>query len=161
MYTNTFEILTTNQPTNQSVNQQNKPSNQLINVSKSMPKIEKKMIKPETESETKKIFKTNKFPKEMNYNNNKYLFLGMAYNEYYNQYYLLYEYEVQSDISNILEKEQMKYLNYKIYNYILVKINKSKPEIIHAIGPRTKININDVVYLSYGTFQLGPLVIKN
>ena len=48
----------------------------------------------------------------------------------------------------------------KIMSYVLVTFNNDKINIIHRIAPRNKIEIGDVVYLSMGTFQLGPLNIK-
>lgn len=93
-------------------------------------------------------------------NNELYTLVGLAINEYYNQYYLLYESQPAPN-NNIVLGENLSYLNYHINSYLLAKMHNAKPEVLHNIGPRAKINIGDVVYLSAGTFQLGPLVIKS
>ena len=93
-------------------------------------------------------------------NNETYNLMGLAINEYYNQYYLLYESNPAPN-NNIILGENLSYLNYHINSYVLAKMHDNKPEVLHNIGPRAKININDVVYLSAGTLQLGPLVIKS
>jgi hypothetical protein len=114
--------------------------------------------------ERKNIF--NKIKKEMiqtttKYNNNNYNILGIATNKFYDQYFYIFENVVKQKLSNPLLVEQLKYMeNNKIFQYLLVKMQKDKPKIIHWIGPRNKININDVVYLSLGIIQLGPLVIN-
>jgi hypothetical protein len=53
----------------------------------------------------------------------------------------------------------IKYSNFKKYNYILVQNQNENIKIIHAFTQRYKINVNDIVYLSVGVFELGPLVI--
>jgi hypothetical protein len=45
-------------------------------------------------------------------------------------------------------------------SYILVTFHDNKINIVHRIAPRNKIEIGDVVYLSMGTFELGPLNIR-
>lgn len=75
----------------------------------------------------------------------------------------------------LLKVDETKYLNDKLYSYLLVKIstkqqnNKSKEStqeqlpraiIVHSVGPRSKINFNDLVYFSVASFQLGPLLVK-
>jgi hypothetical protein len=60
----------------------------------------------------------------------------------------------------ILKADETKYLKDKLYQYILVKIKNDKPKVIHAVGPRSKINFNDMIYFSLHSFQLGPLLIK-
>jgi hypothetical protein len=102
-----------------------------------------------------------------------YKLLGAAYNEYFNQYFLIYEIPMKensvklqnsnNDVFNnyMNEKDSMeKYQN--LYGYFLGKVNNKTKEVepIHKFGPRTKIEINDVIYLALGTFQLGPLTIK-
>jgi hypothetical protein len=76
-------------------------------------------------------------------------------------YYFIYELKVSSSRTNTLISEELEYNTYQVYEYILVKYDGNTPKVVHSIGPREKININDVVYLSLGTFELGPLVIKS
>lgn len=95
------------------------------------------------------------------YKTNKYNLIGSAVNEYYKQYYYLYEFLTKQNINDLDIDEEMKYLdNNRIYEYLLVKNHKNKQVVEHYVGPRNKININDVIYFSLGNFQLGPLVIK-
>lgn len=110
--------------------------------------------------------------KEFEVNGKKYNLIGTASNEYYNQYFLVYEREVPAENVNkeftpddkfsnyFKEKDNMDELNNKLYEYILGKVNKDQPEVIYNIGARSKISTKDVVYFSLGTFQLGPLVVK-
>ena len=111
--------------------------------------------------------------KEFEVNGKKYNLIGTASNEYYNQYFLIYEREVPAENVNkeftpddkfsnyFREKDNMDEVNNnKLYEYILGKVNKDQPEVIYNIGPRSKISSKDVVYFSLGTFQLGPLVVK-
>lgn len=82
----------------------------------------------------------------------KFDYMGIAYNKYYTQYYIIYERYV----------ENMNDDSFKLFEYRLVKLNKDKqPEIVHQFGPRAKVNLEDVVYFSYGVFQLGPLLVTN
>jgi len=109
------------------------------------------------------ITKSNKnVPEEIDYKGNNYKYLGTATNVYYNQYFYIFENNIEQDTKKMQVEEELKYIkNNKIYQYLLVKMHKDNdPQIIHWVGPRNKININDVVYLSLATFQLGPLVIN-
>lgn len=104
--------------------------------------------------------KSDKFPNNILYDNNKYNFIGVAYNEYYNQYYLVYENIINSSTLQ-LPGDNLDYVNYKVASYILAKMNDNKElSISHVVGPRNKINYNEIVYFSCGNFQLGPLTIK-
>jgi len=110
--------------------------------------------------------------KELEVKNKKYKLIGTASNDYYNQYFLLYEREVPPENVNkqftpddkfnnyFREKDNMDELKNKMYEYILGKVNKEEPEVVYTVGNRSKINIKDVVHFSLGTFQLGPLVVK-
>lgn len=116
-------------------------------------------------------------PLNIKYENEYYKYIGNASNPYYNQHFLLYESEIEPNKTNVL-RDKLDYINYKIYSYLLVKLKNSNLEdqqtkhildlatnssvvVEHYIGPRNKININDVVYFSFGTFQLGPLEIRS
>lgn len=95
-------------------------------------------------------------------NNNTFKLLGVAYNEYYNQYFLLYEHVIKTNNYNNYLEENLNNLRTQVAEYVLAKIRgKSNIEIIHEVGPRNKINYNEVVYFSFGNFQLGPLVVRN
>jgi hypothetical protein len=102
----------------------------------------------------------SKLEKNIDYNDNIYSLLGLAENKSYRQYYFIYESKVNSSRTNTLINEELKYNNYQIYEYILVKYDANTPQVVHYIGPRNKINIDDIVYLSLGSFELGPLIIK-
>ena len=119
----------------------------LIIKSETKPKV-KSEIKPKSEikSEIKRI------PKKIIEDKKKYILLGNATNEYYNQNYLIYEYEVNY-------KPEEKRLT-KLYEYLLVSIIDNKPKIQFKYAPRTKININDTTYLAQGPLQQGPFFIK-
>lgn len=103
----------------------------------------------------------SKLEKNMEYKNNSYSLLGLAENKSYRQYYFIYESKVSSSRTNTLISEELEYNTYQVYEYILVKYDGNTPKVVHYVGPREKININDIVYLSLGTFELGPLVIKS
>jgi hypothetical protein len=99
-------------------------------------------------------------PKTHQYDNNEYNLVATASNDYYSQHYYLYEFLTKQNVKLDYE-ENLKYIkNNQVYEYLLVKIRKNKVEVSHYIGPRNKININDIVYFSLGNFQLGPLKIK-
>ena len=104
--------------------------------------------------------KTNTANNIVKYKKSDYKLLGTATNIYYNLYFYIYENLVKQTINEPLLEEQYKYMKNKNYQYILVKKYNNEPKIIHWISPRNKINLNDVVYLSMGSFQLGPLLIK-
>jgi hypothetical protein len=104
--------------------------------------------------------KSDKYPSQISINNSTYYLLGYATNPYYEQYYLLYENEVINKLNNPEVCNDLKYLNFRLFQYILVKMRKDIPVVKHIIAPRTKINIGDNVYLSLGVFQLGPLAIS-
>jgi hypothetical protein len=111
--------------------------------------------------EIKPILENNLYPIEIKYENLKYNLLGYVYNTAYRQYYLLYE-TVNSQLNtNLVLREKLDNLDTQVFTYALVKIGKSKPIVKYIFGPRTKININDVVYLSQGPLQLGPLIVDN
>ena len=101
-------------------------------------------------------------PNNINVSSKEFNLLGVAYNEYYNQYYLLYEHVIKTNNDNNYLEDNLNNLSNQIAEYILAKIKDNKNiEIIHEISPRNKINYNEVVYLSYGNFQLGPLLVKS
>jgi hypothetical protein len=80
------------------------------------------------------------------------------------------EIEITNDFNSIYEDiyvkpplipvNETKYLINHLHEYRLVKMEDKVPKIMHKVGPRKKINLNDIVYFSYGAFELGPLVIK-
>jgi hypothetical protein len=88
----------------------------------------------------------SKFPLKYN----EYKFTGLVSNEYYKQFFVLYEKE-------FIDLE-MKEMVDKLYSYILVKNIDGQLKIIHNIPPRTRVKPGDNIYFSYGNLQLGPLV---
>lgn len=131
----------------------------------------------------KEIKKDSKVPLFMVHKNKKYNYFGIATNRYYEQYYLVYEYNTTiSNNETPFLRENSEYMKDGLYEYILVKkegkkstlisdddpnkIKKSTKKIndfkvIHEVNPRTRINYGDIVYFSYGSFELGPLTIEN
>jgi hypothetical protein len=103
---------------------------------------------------------SDKYPTQISINDTTYNLLAYAVNPYYEQYYLLYENIIIDKINNPEVCNDLKYLNFRLFNYVLVKMRKDTPVIKHIIAPRSKINIEDNVYFSLGVFQLGPLHIK-
>ena len=103
----------------------------------------------------------SKLEKSLDYKNNEYSLLGLAENKSYRQFYFIYESKVNSSRTNTLINEELAYNSYQIYEYILVKYDGNEPKVVHHVGPRNKISVDDTVYLSLGTFELGPLIIKN
>jgi hypothetical protein len=123
-------------------------------------KEESKEIQDEKISNTLKNFTLQGPPKTFKYKSINYNLVATASNDYYSQYYYLYEFLTKQKIK-LDNEENLNYIkNNKIYEYLLVKIHKNNPEVSHYIGPRNKININDIVYFSLGNFQLGPLKIN-
>lgn len=104
--------------------------------------------------------KSDKYPNQISINDNTYNLLAYAINPYYEQYYLLYENIIDDKVNNPEVCNDLKYLNFRLFNYILVKMRKDTPVVKHIIAPRMKINIRDNIYFSLGVFQLGPLHIK-
>lgn len=104
----------------------------------------------------------NGIPLNINYKDINYKLLGIAFNPYFKQYYYIFEQKVETNIKNVLINEELEYIkNNQIYSYLLVKMHNNKPIVVNWVGPRNKINIDDVVYLALGSFQLGPLSIKS
>ncbi len=128
--------------------------------------IDTKLVKPNGEVTVKKVNSEVKgevkgdVKGEIKYNNLDFKLIGVAVNEYFNQYYYLYEYETKVKLDRVEPNEELAYLNNKAYEYLLVKTHNNKQEVAHYVGPRNKIQINDVVYFAVGIFQIGPLVIK-
>jgi hypothetical protein len=100
-------------------------------------------------------------PSELKKDNKIFHLLGVAFNEYYNQYYLVYENIIKTNADNNYVEDNLNNMRTQVAEYILAKIkDKDSIEIVHEIGPRNKINNNDVVYFAYGNFQLGPLMLR-
>ena len=110
--------------------------------------------------EIKPLLEKYKYPIDLKHNKLNYNLLGIAYNTFYRQYYLVYETKTKQINTNLVLRERLDNLEYTTFTYALVKMEKSQPVIKYIFGPRTKININDVVYLSQGPLQLGPLLIS-
>jgi len=94
--------------------------------------------------------------------NIEYLLLGYANNKYYNQKFLIYESLNNNNkkTNNTFITNNFEYINNPQYNYALVKnTDNNTLKVLNIFGPRNKININDIVNLSYGVFQMGPLEI--
>jgi len=133
-------------------------SNQVVQESNQVIQESNKVVQ-----ESNKVVQESKLnnpPLTYEYKKNNYNLVALASNDYYSQYYYLYE-TITKQNNEVYNEENLKYIkNYQIYEYLLVKIRKNKLEVSHYIGPRNKININDIVYFSLGNFQLGPLKIK-
>jgi len=113
----------------------------------------------------KKELNNFKIPNKIKDNGNVYNLLGSANNDHYDQKYVIYESPEITDPTNLKNiaptlNENMKWMKTKIMSYVLVTFHDNKINIVHRIAPRNKIEIGDVVYLSMGTFELGPLDIR-
>lgn len=112
--------------------------------------------------------------KTINIDNNNYTFIGIAYNEYYDMKYVIYEFLINNN-KNIEKKSDDVFNNYfddkdnlgnkfNQYRYLLGRIvkedNNEVVEIIHDVGIRRKIKNNDYITVSQGPIQLGLLTVK-
>jgi hypothetical protein len=102
----------------------------------------------------RKITKRKAIIKFIIYNDTIYKLLGKASNTYTNTYFHVFEHKIRN-------KELRNVKNNQIYKYILVKIYKNKPYVVHYINPRSKIKINDIVYFKLPSSGLGPFTISN
>ena len=123
--------------------------------------VHKRNILAETIPEEKSTIQASLYPLEIKNSGLTYNLLGYVYNTAYRQYYLIYEAINKQINPNLVLREKLDNMDVQTYNYALVKIEKSKPVIKYIFGPRNKININDVVYLSQGPLQIGPLIVDN
>ena len=73
-------------------------------------------------------------------------YIGLVANQYYKQFYIIYEKEY-----NNYQRED------KLYEYLLVKKIEDNFKVVYNIPPRSKVEPGDNIYFSYGNFQLGPL----
>jgi hypothetical protein len=94
-------------------------------------------------------------------NNDKYHLLGIAYNNVYKQYYLIYEFRVLQNKDDLILRDNMINMKIQLYNYALVQIENNKEVIKYIFGPREKINSNDITYFHQGFIKLGPFIINN
>jgi hypothetical protein len=133
---------------------------QLVN-EKPVAEAHKQQIMGEIMPEIKSMQDSNLYPIEITNAGLKYNLLGYVYNTAYRQYYLLYEAINRQINPNLVFREKLDNMNVQVFTYALVKIEKSNPVIKYIFGPRNKININDVVYLSQGPLQIGPLIVDN
>lgn len=93
------------------------------------------------------INENNNIKLKVNLNYLDYIFNGYLTNNYYNIQYLVYIKPINTDIINDL-----------LYSYIAVKIIEEEYKIIHKIPPRQKIENSEIVWINYGSIQLGPLI---
>ena len=75
-----------------------------------------------------------------------YKFKGLVANQYYKQFYIIYEKEY-----NNYQRED------KLYEYLLVKKVEDNFKVIYNIPPRSKVEPGVSYIFSYGNFQIGPL----
>ena len=128
---------------------------------KPVAEAHKQQIMGEINPEIKPMLDNSLYPIEIKNAGLKYNLLGYVYNTAYRQYYLIYEAVNKQINPNLVLREKLDSMDVQSFNYALVKIEKSIPVIKYIFGPRNKININDVVYLSQGPLQLGPLIVDN
>jgi hypothetical protein len=133
-----------------------------------LPKKDEKLVKTdETLSFSSKETSTIIQNKEIKYsdtiidNNDKYHLLGIAYNNVYKQYYLIYEFRVLQNKDDLNLRDNMINMKIQLYNYALVQIENNKEVIKYIFGPREKINSNDIIYFHQGFIKLGPFIINN
>ncbi len=136
-----------------------KPNGDELNI-KPLGQAHREQIIGEAIGEVKtQLTSPNGYPLEITNQNLKYHLLGYAHNIPYKQYYLIYEAVNKQLNPNLVLREKLDNFEAQVFTYALVKITESKPDIKYIFGPRAKINTGDVVYLSQGPLQIGPLKI--
>jgi len=90
----------------------------------------------------------NKLNIKIKFTYKNYNYVGIAANNYYNLEFLVYAKPYDGDST----------LNDKLFEYIFVKIIDNNYKIYYTLPPRTKINKLEAIWISYGNYQLGPLV---
>jgi hypothetical protein len=85
---------------------------------------------------------------KINFLYNDYNYVGIAANNYYHLEFLVYAKPYDGDST----------LNDKLFEYIFIKIIDNEYKIYYKLPPRTKINKLEAIWISYGNYQLGPLV---
>lgn len=99
-------------------------------------------------------------PLDITHNDITYNLLGVSKNDIFNHYYLIYENKIRQ-VGNITVVENLEFLNFQLYTYILVKIINNKPFVFYVVPARDKININDTLYIYIGDNGfIGPMDIK-
>ena len=133
-----------------------------------LPKNNEKLIKTDetlyvSSKETSTIIQNEeiKYSDTIIDNNDKYHLLGIAYNNVYKQYYLIYEFRVLQNKDDLILRDNMINMKIQLYNYALVQIENNKEVIKYIFGPREKINSNDIIYFHQGFIKLGPFIINN
>jgi len=133
-----------------------------------LPKNDKTLIKTDEtlsfpSNETSTIIHNDeiKYSDTIIDNNDKYHLLGIAYNNVYKQYYLIYEFRVLQNKDDLILRDNMINMKIQLYNYALVQIENNKEVIKYIFGPREKINSNDIIYFHQGFIKLGPFIINN
>jgi hypothetical protein len=101
----------------------------------------------------------NKYPLEIIYKNQTYNLLGFTYNTFYEQYYLIYEFKIRQINHNLVFREVLDNFDIQVYKYALVKNENNNHIVKYVFGPRSKVNINDIVYFNKGIIQIGPLLV--
>ena len=140
----------------QKISNLTKPANE-----RPVGEVHKRNILAESIPEEKPTIQASLYPLEIKHSRLTYNLLGYVYNTAYRQYYLIYEAVNKQLNPNLVLREKLDNMDVQTYNYALVKIEKSNPVIKYIFGPRNKININDIVYLSQGPLQIGPLIVDN
>jgi hypothetical protein len=79
---------------------------------------------------------------------NGYDYKGVLSNNSYNQEYILYE--KPYDLNDTMDD--------KLYYYVLVKIINGIYTVMYELPPRNKILPEEYIWVSYGSFQIGPLL---
>ena len=133
-----------------------------------LPKNDEKLIKTDetlsfSPNETSTLIQNDeiKYSDTIIDNNDKYHLLGIAYNNVYKQYYLIYEFRVLQNKDDLILRDNMINMKIQLYNYALVQIENNKEVIKYIFGPREKINSNDIIYFHQGFIKLGPFIINN
>lgn len=133
-----------------------------------LPKKDEKLIKTDetlsfSSKDTSAIIQNDeiKYSDTIIDNNDKYHLLGIAYNNVYKQYYLIYEFRVLQNKDDLILRDNMINMKIQLYNYALVQIENNKEVIKYIFGPREKINSNDIIYFHQGFIKLGPFFINN
>ena len=93
----------------------------------------------------KEIKKDSKVPLFMIHNNKKYNYIGIATNRYYEQYYLVYEYNTNiSNNETPFLRDNSQYMKDGLYEYILVKKEDKKSTLISDDNQKLRVNTNEI-----------------
>jgi hypothetical protein len=115
----------------------------------------KELRKRKKQIEKKKHYPRKTYPPSVFIDKKQeYRLFGLAANEYYNQYYLIYEDDFRPETEG-------SFITNKLYSYLLIKKEKDELKVVFRLQPRDKLTYGENVNFSYGngTQQINGLVV--